>query len=143
MPRTPILSCVAALLLAAALVPNAHARSARRARTAPAAVTSPAPAAAEPVAAPLAVTPLALPTLLPAEQAMISRSQQGLVPVRLANGALRLDLLGRFQEFAAISNGPNGTRQFWCVDDADALRRILAGTVVAPVTTPSPAAEDR
>jgi len=59
------------------------------------------------------------------EQHMLSRSDVGLVQHRLANGAVLLDLDGRFQEFVNVRIGPGGKKTYSCLDNAPALRRAL------------------
>ncbi|MBI5835790.1 MAG: hypothetical protein HZB25_00970 [Candidatus Eisenbacteria bacterium] len=66
-----------------------------------------------------------LAELSAAEKHMLSRSDAGLVQHRLANGAVVLDLDGRFQEFTFVRLGPGGGRHFSCMDDAPVLRRAL------------------
>lgn len=122
------------LLLSLAAVPTAFARRASGPRPAPAGAASGAPIAFAPVFVP--TPPL---KLMAAEELAISRSTLDLVPFRLANGAVRLDLRGRFQEFALVSVGADGKLSFHCVDDADVLRRLLA----TPVTPAADVLEDR
>ena len=126
MHRIPARILATLLLLSLTAVPPAFARRADGPRPAPAAASS---------GAPIAFAPMFVPTpplkLMAAEELAISRSTLDLVPFRLANGTVRLDLLGRFQEFALVRVGADGKLSFHCVDDADVLRRLLS-TPVSP-----------
>lgn len=121
MHRSPPLVPAMLLLLSLGAAPAAFARGAAAQRHAAA---SPSPGA------PIAFAPAFVPTpplkLMAAEELAISRSTAGLTPFRLSNGAVGIDLQGRFQEFAMVSVAANGRLVFHCVDDADVLRRLLS-----------------
>lgn len=89
--------------------------------------------------APAAVARPGLPPLSVAELNAVSRSMEGLVMVLLPNGAVGFDAQGRFQDFATASIAADGRIVFGCVEDADALRALLA----APQLPAAPALEER
>jgi hypothetical protein len=114
------------LLLSLVAVPPAMARRAVRA----------APASQQPL---MAAAPRFAPTpvlsLSEAEERAISRSTAGLVPFRLENGAVGLNLQGGFEDFVVARVGADGKVATHCVNDADALLRLLTAPVT-PAPTP-------
>ena len=84
-------------------------------------------------------TPEQLAELAALSPPALRTSGEGLVEVHHPDGSVSIDLEGRFQEYAVARIAPDGKPVFQCVNDRQALRRAL----LAPVTTPAPAAEDR
>lgn len=139
---------VAALLVAAlalSLCAPAGARGTkRRPRPRSAVATQPAPV---PAGAVIAIDPetgrLGMPTaaqmleLSAAERTGLLRTADGLVPVRLPDGSIMVDLQGRFQTFTILRLDALGRPQLLPAEDMPALQRALA----APA--PAPAAEER
>jgi len=70
--------------------------------------------------------------LTPSEERGLSRSFDGLLAVRHADGSVSVDLQGRFQEFAVVRLGPGGRPVFTCLDDSAAVRRALVRPLSAP-----------
>ena len=59
------------------------------------------------------------------EQAMISRSADGLFEVFHRDGSVTLDLQGRFQEFSFVRMSADGRPVFSCMDEYTAVREAL------------------
>ena len=59
------------------------------------------------------------------EQAMISRSADGLFEVFHRDGSVTLDLQGRFQEFSFVRMSAVGRPVFSCMDEYAAVREAL------------------
>ena len=76
--------------------------------------------------------------LTPAERTGLMRSSECLTEQRLADGGVRVNLQGRFREFATISVA-SGRPSFACVHDSTALSRILEARAPAP----TPAFEEK
>jgi hypothetical protein len=53
------------------------------------------------------------------------RTGAGLAAVRLPNGAMMIDLQGRYREFAIYRVGADGVGRFGCVHGADGVARAL------------------
>jgi hypothetical protein len=141
--------------------PAQASRNARRttARHRPVAVSPPraATAAVVPTATPPPVTPgmvvsiepetgrLVMPSaaelqrLSAAERTGLLRTSAGLTEVRLPNGAVMVDLQGRFMEFTVVRRDLQGRLHFLGVDEAPALLRQLDPRAPAP----TPACEER
>jgi hypothetical protein len=66
------------------------------------------------------------------EQNALSRSLDGLLQVRHADGSVSVDLQGRFQEFAVARMGRDGKPVLHCLEDSAAVRRALGPGIVAP-----------
>jgi hypothetical protein len=79
-----------------------------------------------------------LERLSPIEQAMISRSADGLFEVFHRDGSVTMDLQGRFQEFAFVRIGADGKPVFSCMDEYASVREALFEAPKSP-----PALEDR
>ncbi len=156
-PRRAAATLVVACLGLLFCVP-AHARPAHRAvkRRPPAVVqakpvTPPAVAvAASPVGAAgmiVSIDPetgaLVVPTadqvrqLTGAERTGLMRTSEGLTEVRLPNGAVMVDLQGRFMEFSLAQIDATGRPHFFGVNDETVLRALLARRV------PTPALEEK
>lgn len=106
------------------------------------------PAAAalqQPIAAPgmvVAIDPetgrLVLPTaeqmlqLTPSEQTGLLRTSAGLSEVVLPNGAVMMDLQGRFMEYSVARLDPSGRLRLGCVNDPLPLRFWLSPGAPAP-----------
>jgi hypothetical protein len=75
---------------------------------------------------------LRMPTAEELNALMLSRdpsldfSDEGLVEVHHPNGAVSIDLQGRFQEFAVVRIAPNGRKVFDCVPTRADVARLLA-----------------
>jgi hypothetical protein len=77
--------------------------------------------------------------LTPAQRVGVVRNTRGLTAVRLPNGAMMLDLAGRYREFAVVRVDAAGRSQLGCVHGEQALLRAL--DPCAP--PPPPLFEDR
>jgi len=118
-----------------------------KAATTPTAVVSPIPLGAAGMVA--AVDPetgaLVPPTaeqvrsLAAAERTGLMRTSAGLTEVRLPNGAVMMDLQGRFMEYSLVQLDRAGCPHFLCVNDEIMLRALLARYAPAP----TPACEER
>jgi hypothetical protein len=73
-----------------------------------------------------------LRALTAAERTGLMRTSEGLTEVRLPNGAVKLDLQGRFMEFGLAQLDPAGCPQFFSVNDETVLRMLLARRAPAP-----------
>jgi len=74
-----------------------------------------------------------MPATVPDDESMIlNDSDEGLVNETLSDGSHRINLQGRFQEYAVVRIGPNGERVFDCVRDPKLVERVV------PVSTPKP-----
>jgi hypothetical protein len=69
--------------------------------------------------------------LTPQERTGLLRTGEGLSEVRLANGAVMVDLQGQFMEYSLIRLDPMGRPSFSCVNDETVLRRLLASRAPA------------
>lgn len=56
---------------------------------------------------------------------LVNESTEGLVPVRHPNGALSLDLKGRFMSMSVVTIGPNGKPETSCVNSLMQAIEIL------------------
>jgi len=80
-----------------------------------------------------------LSRLSPVQRVGLIRNMQGLIPVRLANGAMMIHLAGRYREFAIARVDGSGRSWVGCVHGEPALQKALDDcTPVAP-----PRFEDR
>jgi hypothetical protein len=70
--------------------------------------------------------------LTSAEQTGLSRSFEGLTQVRLVNGAVMVDLQGRFLEYSVLRLDLQGRPRAVCVDDEHALVHWLTSCEPAP-----------
>ena len=75
---------------------------------------------------------LELAKLSQAERTALSRSDEGLVEVHHPNGAVSVDLQGRFQDIAVIHIDRNGRKTFRCVEDSLEAARALQGEASRP-----------
>jgi hypothetical protein len=79
---------------------------------------------------------LGLPTgesLSPMEEAALSTSDEGLLEVHHPNGAVSIDLQGRFQSLSMVTVGKDGKVQLHCVDTPAGARAALATESHQPV----------
>jgi len=154
--RNPLIPGAAAALVALALlaacapadatvVRRSHARARQHAAAAPTAATAtPGTAGAQGLV--VAVDPetgrLGLPSadqmllLSPSERTGLMRTTTGLVAVRLPNGAMMINLQGRFMDYSVVGIDSCGRPRLGCVDDAGALSRWLDAGAPAPAPTP-------
>ena len=70
--------------------------------------------------------------LTSAERTGLSRNSEGLTQVRLANGAVMVDLQGRFMEYSVLQLDLQGRPHSACVDDERALLHWLTACEPAP-----------
>ena len=70
--------------------------------------------------------------LSPAEKTGLLRTSEGLTPVRLPDGTVKVDLQGRFLDFSVVRLDANGRLQIGCVEDAPGLARWMDTTPSAP-----------
>jgi hypothetical protein len=152
-PAASLCACVAAALLGVPFLLCAPAEAdpaaAAPARSAPGAATQAGPAAQPQMVAPfgaaglvISIDPVTgrpvLPTaaerlaLTPQERTGLLRTSAGLAEVRLPNGAVMVDLQGRFMDFTVVQIGPLGRPLFRCVHDERALRRLLVPLAATP-----------
>jgi hypothetical protein len=75
-----------------------------------------------------------LKRLTPAQRVGLIRNTAGLTAVRLPNGAMMLDLAGRYREFAVVRLDPAGRSWMGCVHGERELMRSL--DPCAPASTP-------
>ena len=61
-----------------------------------------------------------------AERTGLLRTSAGLTEIRLPNGAVMVDLQGRFMEYSLVRLDPAGCPHFFCVNDEITLRALLA-----------------
>jgi hypothetical protein len=73
-------------------------------------------------------------TLTAAERTGLMRTSEGLTEVRLPNGAVMMDLQGRFMEYSFVQLDQAGRPHFFCMNDEIILRALLAR--YAPASTP-------
>ncbi len=92
-----------------------------------------------------AITPAEARALLASLIPSISQSDAGLTAVRLSNGALAVDLQGRFESATLAKIGPDGTVEAECVTNEAEARRFLGleDTTSEPVPTTAPVLEER
>ena len=130
------------------LAASAHASHSRhatlRARSAAKATAVPAPAqtgmvvTVDPETGQLSMpTAEELATLGVAQDPSLDESDAGLVQVTHPNGAVSIDLQGRFQEYSVVRIAPNGRKVLECVP----TRRDAARLMLTPVN--APALEDK
>lgn len=74
-----------------------------------------------------------------AERTGLLRTSAGLTEVRLPNGAVMVDLQGRFMEFTVVRRDLQGRLHFLGVNEAPALLRVLGSRTPAP----APVCEER
>jgi hypothetical protein len=74
-----------------------------------------------------------------AERTGLLRTSAGLTEVQLSNGAVMVDLQGRFMEFTVVRRDLQGRLHFLGVNDAPAVLRLLDPRTPAP----PPACEER
>jgi len=148
-----VVGCLALLLCTPADAARTARRTARHrppavspVRTvAPAVVAAPVGAAGMIVARDPETGALVLPTaeqvqkLTAAEQTGLMRTSEGLSEVSLPNGAVKLDLQGRFMEYGFVQLDATGCPHFFSVNDEIGLRALLARRAPAP----TPALEEK
>lgn len=74
-------------------------------------------------------------TLTAAERTGLMRTSEGLTQVRLPNGAVMVDLQGRFMEYSVVQLDPAGCPHFFAVNDETVLLALL--TRYASASTPA------
>jgi hypothetical protein len=74
-------------------------------------------------------------TLTAAERTGLMRTSEGLTQVRLPNGAVMVDLQGRFMEYGVVQLDPAGRPRFFGVNDESVLLALL--TRYASASTPA------
>jgi hypothetical protein len=74
-----------------------------------------------------------------AERTGLLRTSAGLTEVRGPDGAIGLDLQGRFMEFTVVRLDPGGRLRFMGVNEAPALLRLLDPRTPSP----TPSCEER
>jgi hypothetical protein len=74
-------------------------------------------------------------TLTAAERTGLMRTSAGLTEVRLPNGAVMVDLQGRFMEYSLAQLDPAGCPHFFGVNDETVLLALLSR--YAPASTPA------
>lgn len=77
---------------------------------------------------------LELEQLSVVEGSRLSHDAAGLVQEYRADGSVHMDLQGRFQEYATVRIGPDGSLHFGCVDDPATFAR---DTKNAPLAKPA------
>jgi hypothetical protein len=76
--------------------------------------------------------PAAGVTVAPRSEPGLLRTTSGLSAVRLANGAMMLDLQGRYREYIVARIAPDGRPVVSCVHGTAAVRRALDPGAAAP-----------
>lgn len=83
------------------------------------------------------------------QNALLSRSTAGLTEEHRADGTVHVNLQGRFQEYATVRIGPDGTKTFGCVEDTTGISKSATETatsaqpVAAAHSNAVPALEER
>ena len=77
-------------------------------------------------------TPGQMRALAPAEAAALNLSDQGLVEFAGPEGAVGINVNGRFQAYYVVRIGPDGKKIVTCVDDPVALKKALEQPQPAP-----------